>query len=120
MAWILIAGPYRTGAADADARATNLRALNRAALAVLRKGHTPVVGVNLVLPIAQEAPPAEYEAIVDPVSLEIAERCDAVLRIGGPSACADLEVERVRQRGGAVFRDVEEIPPTASAAANAP
>ncbi len=32
--WIMVAGPYRSGAADAAARAANLRALNAAALAV--------------------------------------------------------------------------------------
>jgi len=32
--WITAAGPYRSGAADADARAANLRALREAALAV--------------------------------------------------------------------------------------
>ena len=45
-----------------------------------------------------------------PLSLALADRCDAVLRIGGDSAGADQEVERIRGRGGAVYRGVDEIP----------
>jgi molybdopterin biosynthesis enzyme len=45
-----------------------------------------------------------------PLSLAIADRCDAVLRVGGVSIGADQEVERIRARGGAVYRSVSEIP----------
>jgi hypothetical protein len=49
--WIMIAGPYRTGAtSDAD-RERNLLALDRAGLEVLPKGHTPIVGVSVALPL---------------------------------------------------------------------
>ena len=43
--WIMIAGPYTSGGADAAAREENLRRLNRAALAVFEAGHVPIVGV---------------------------------------------------------------------------
>ena len=55
--WIMVAGPYTSGAANAAARAVNLRVLNEAALAVFRRGHVPVMGVNLALPIIEAAPP---------------------------------------------------------------
>jgi molybdopterin biosynthesis enzyme len=45
-----------------------------------------------------------------PLSLAAAERCDAVLRIGGASTGADQEVERIQARGGKVFYSVEELP----------
>jgi len=45
-----------------------------------------------------------------PLSLAAADRCDAVLRIGGPSTGADQEVERIRARGGAVYRSIDELP----------
>ncbi len=108
--WIMVAGPYRSGAADAEARATNLRALNEAALAVLRRGHLPVIGVNLALPIIEAAGPESFDVIMMPVSLAVAERCDAVLRIGGPSSGADAEVDRFRVRGLPVFHALDEIP----------
>jgi len=109
--WILIAGPYTTGAVGEAARAANLRALNRVAHAVLCKGHLPIVGVNAALPIIEAAGPESFDAIMMPMSLALADRCDAVLRVGGNSAGADAEVERVRARGGRVFTTLDEIPP---------
>jgi hypothetical protein len=84
--------------------------MNQAAYQVFRKGHVPVIGVNMALPVIQAAGPQMYEAIMMPLSLALADRCDAVLRIGGPSRGADDEVERVQARGGQVYRSVEEIP----------
>ena len=106
----MIAGPYRTGARSAQQRARNLRALNRAGLEVHRRGHVPVVGVNLALPIIEATGGSSYDEIMLPLCLALAERCDAILRLGGESPGADLEVERVRARGGAVYASVEEIP----------
>lgn len=108
--WIMVAGPYRSGAADADARAANLAALNAAALAVFRRGHVPLVGVNMALPVIEVAGPDSCDAIMMPLSLALAGRCDAVLRIGGASAGADAEVARFRERGLPVFRSVDELP----------
>ena len=108
--WIMIAGPYGTGAnTDAD-REANLLALNRAAYEVFRRGHIPIIGVNLALPVIQAAGPQMYEAIMMPLSLALADRCDAILRIGGSSRGADDEVERIRARGGPVYHSLEEIP----------
>ncbi len=106
----MIAGPYSTGARTADERAENLRVLNRAALDVHRRGHVPIIGVNLALPVIEVAGPAAYDEIMMPLSLALAERCDAVLRVGGTSAGADLEVERIRARGGAVYTSVADVP----------
>jgi len=77
---------------------------------VLRRGHVPIIGVNLALPIIEAAGPETYDQIMMPLSLAAAERCDAVLRIGGPSTGADQEVERIRARGGAVYRSIAELP----------
>jgi hypothetical protein len=108
--WIMVAGPYRTGARDAAERARNLRALNLATRAVHERGHVPIVGVNLALPIIEAAGAGSYDGILLPLSLALADRCDAVLRLPGESAGADREVERVRARGGAVYASVAEIP----------
>jgi hypothetical protein len=90
--------------------AANLRRLNAAALAVFQKGHTPIVGVNLVLPIIDGAGQESYSQIMQPLSLRLTERCDAVLRIDGASQGADEEVEAFRARGLPVFGSVDEIP----------
>ena len=108
--WIMIAGPYNTGAkTDAD-REANLLALNRAAYQVFCRGHIPIIGVNLALPVIQAAGPQMYDAVMMPLSLALADRCDAILRIGGLSRGADDEVDRVRAREGHVYLSVEEIP----------
>jgi hypothetical protein len=108
--WIMIAGPYSTGAKNDADREANLLALNQAAYQVFRRGHVPIVGVNLALPVIQAAGPQRYEAIMMPLSLALADRCDAILRIEGLSRGADDEVERVQARGGTVYHSAEEIP----------
>jgi len=108
--WILVAGPYTSGARTDAERAANLRVMNAAAHAVFRLGHVPMIGVNMALPIIEAAGPESFDTLMMPLSLALAERCDAVLRIGGPSAGADAEVERVRARGGQVFESLAEIP----------
>lgn len=106
----MIAGPYSSGGADAGERAARLRALNEAAYAVFQKGHVPVIGVNMVLPILDAIDGARYDDVMMPVSLALADRCDACLRIGGPSAGADEERDRIAARGGSVFSSIDEVP----------
>lgn len=108
--WIMIAGPYSSGGADAAARAANLRRLNGAAVAVFEAGHVPIIGVNLALPIIESAGRERFDEIMMPVSLALAERCDACLRICGASEGADAEVARFRKRGLPVYFDLGEIP----------
>lgn len=108
--WIMVAGPYTSGTGDPQVRAANLRAMNRAALEVWKRGHVPVIGVNMALPMIEAAGQDRFDAIMMPLSLALAERCDAVLRIGGASQGADREVELVRAKGGPVFTQVDEIP----------
>jgi hypothetical protein len=97
-------------------RAAALRAarhaeMNQAALAILRLGHVPVIGVNMALPIIAAAEGDVFDEVMMPISLALAERCDAVLRLGGPSQGADQEVARFRQAGKPVFRTLADIPP---------
>jgi hypothetical protein len=106
----MISGPYRSGTRTDAERDENLRAMNSAAYEVFCRGHIPVIGVNLALPVIEAAGSDSYDAVMMPISLALAERCDAVLRIGGPSAGADQEVELIRGRGGAVYHTVNDIP----------
>ena len=108
--WIMVAGPYRSGSSDPSVWAENLRALNRSAYAVLLRGHVPIIGVNLALPVIESAGQESYGQIMSALSLSLTERCDAVLRIGGASQGADDEVGTFLARGLSVFRSVEEIP----------
>jgi hypothetical protein len=73
-------------------------------------GHVPVIGVNMALPMIEAAGQGSFDELMMPISLALSDRCEAVLRIGGPSRGADQEVERVRARGGFVYRQLSDIP----------
>lgn len=107
--WIMISGPYSSGARSPEERAANLLALNRAAVEIFRLGHVPVIGVNMALPMIEAAGESAYEEIMMPLSLALADRCDACLRIGGPSQGADDEVERFRAADRPVYYSLDEL-----------
>ena len=108
--WVMISGPYTTGAKTRADRERNLAAMNRAAYEVFRRGHIPIIGVNLALPIIAASGTDTFDEVMMPLSLAMADRCDAVLRLEGASAGADEEVERIQSRGGKVYDAVEELP----------
>ena len=108
--WVMISGPYTTGAKTKTDRERNLTAMNRAAYEVFRRGHVPVIGVNLALPIVDASGADTFDEVMMPLSLAVADRCDAVLRLEGASTGADEEVERIQSRGGKVYYAVEELP----------
>lgn len=108
--WIMIAGPYSSGAVTKEERKANLDLMNSYALEVYRKGHIPVIGVNNVLPMIDVAGEDTYEELMMPISLALADRCDACLRVGGASVGADQEMETFHSRNMPVYLAVEEIP----------
>ena len=68
--WIMVAGPYRSGSSDPAVWAQNLRTLNRSALAILEKGHVPIIGVNLALPVIETAGQESYGQIMAALSMQ--------------------------------------------------
>jgi len=110
----MVSGPYRTGSTDPAVWAANLHRLNAAAYEVFRKGHVPVIGVNMALPVIDAAGLERYDDLMMPLSLCLTDRCDAVLRIGGHSRGADDEVARFQERNLQVFHSMDEIPDTSS------
>lgn len=112
--WIMISGPYTSGARDEAGRDANLLAMNLAAVEVLKAGHVPVIGVNMALPIIRAAGPQSFDSVMMPLSLALAERCDACLRIGGPSAGADAEAQLFRRSNKPVFQSITDIPPVSA------
>jgi hypothetical protein len=109
--WIWVCGPYATGGADKDQRAANLRILNEAAFEVFRRGHIPLIGANMTVPIIEAAglDDASHDIRL-PFSLALLERCDACLRIGGESRGSDIEVEAFEASGRPVFSSLSDIP----------
>jgi len=118
---ILIAGPYRSGTGDDPALiAANVSAMTDTALSVFRLGHIPVMGEWLALPLIEHAGSQRvgdevFNEIFHPIARRLVQRCDACLRIGGPSAGADEMVAIARQAGRLVFTRLEDLPPTVSA-----
>jgi hypothetical protein len=113
---ILVAGPYRSGTGDDPARlAANVQAMNETALALFRAGHLPVTGEALALPLIETAGGARpgdrvFDEIFHPVAERLLARCDAVLRIGGPSEGADRMVAQARAQGADVYTSTTDIP----------
>jgi hypothetical protein len=113
---ILVAGPYRSGTGDdPELIEANMRAMNEAALALFRRGHLPVTGEALALPLAALAGStrvgdAAFDEVFHPVARRLVARCDAVLRIGGPSVGADEMVALARKHGAAVFTSLDDVP----------
>jgi len=113
---ILVAGPYRSGTDDDPARiAANVAAMEACALPLYERGHVPVLGEWLALPVVHaagsQAPGDEvYDAIFHPHCERLLAHCDAVLRIGGASAGADRMVAAAEGRGLLIYRSLDEIP----------
>ncbi|MBN9342863.1 MAG: DUF4406 domain-containing protein [Holosporales bacterium] len=108
--WIMVAGPYTTNAPMAEQRHQNLMRLNQAAYAVYKKGHIPILGVNMALPMVEAVGEDHFEELMMPMSFALAKKCDAVLRLEGWSFGADAEVDAIIKQGGKVFRNLDEIP----------
>jgi len=113
---VLIAGPYLSGTGgDPEKIAANRARLERQALPIYERGHLPMLGEWLALPIIEAAggrAPGDpvYAAYQYPVAHRLLERCDVVLRVPGASAGADLDVARARERGLPVIADAAELP----------
>ena len=113
---ILVAGPYRSGTNDDPALIeANVAAMTEASLEVFRLGHLPVMGEWFALPLIEAAGSNAigddiFDEIFHPIAERVLARCDACLRIGGPSEGADRMVEVARSLGKSVFTDVAAIP----------
>ena len=113
---ILIAGPYRSGTHDDPALIRkNVQAMESYALALFRAGHIPILGEWLALPLvalagSEKIGDAAFNEIFHPIAVRLLEKCDAVLRVGGPSTGADEMVRVGRTLGLPIFSNPAEIP----------
>ena len=110
---ILIAGPYRSGTGgDPALIARNLERLEEAAAPIHRRGHVPMIGEWVALPILRgmdEADAADGDVMYE-TAHRLLQHCDAVLRLTGESVGADKDVEIALERGLPVYRSIDEIP----------
>lgn len=114
---ILIAGPYRSGTNDDPTlMRKNVQAMEYYALPIFRGGHIPIIGEWLALPLVDLAGSKEvgdqaFNEIFHPIAIRLLEKCDAILRIGGPSAGADEMVKVGLSLGLKIYTALAEIPP---------
>jgi hypothetical protein len=113
---ILIAGPYRSGTNDDPALIRkNVAAMEAYAVPIFHLGHIPVLGEWLALPLVELAGSSKlgdevFNEIFHPIATRLVEKCDAVLRVGGPSSGADEMVRVGRSLGLKIFMALAEIP----------
>jgi hypothetical protein len=113
---ILIAGPYRSGTNDDPALIKkNVQQMESYALPIFRAGHIPILGEWLALPLAELGGSKKlgddvFNEVFHPIAIRLLEKCDAVLRVGGPSSGADEMVRIGRSLGLAIYQTLEEIP----------
>lgn len=113
---ILIAGPYRGGTNDNPVlMQQNLDFLESVALPLFRKGHVPMIGEWVALPLlklagSQKPGDAVWDEIQYPVAHRLLQKCDAVLRLPGASKGADEDVRIAKELGLAVYFAVEDVP----------
>lgn len=113
---ILMAGPYRSRTDDNAAKMErNLRTLEEHALEVYRRGHLPLIGEWVALPLMSIAGSKRigdevYEEFAYPVASRLIDLCDGVLRIEGESTGADEDVRKALERGIPVYRSLSEVP----------
>ncbi len=113
---ILIAAPYRSGTNDdPEKMKANVDSMTDVALRLYRAGHMPLVGEWLALPLVERAGSYRvgdevFNEIFHPIAHRMALRCDACLRIGGPSTGADEMVRLAESLGQTIYHTVEDIP----------
>src|SRR5258705_5058530 len=114
---ILVAGPARGGTGDdPDAIARNIDAMTRAGLRLFERGHLPIVGEWLSMPLIAAAGSTRvgdeiYDRIQHPLAEDLLAHCDGCLRIGGESAGADHMVATARALGKPVWVSIDDRPP---------
>ncbi len=113
---ILVAGPLRGGTDDDPALiAANVARMEEAAVLLFEKGHLPIVGEWLSFPLIERSGSIRigdeaYERIQHPLGVRLVRKCDAVLRLPGPSSGSDLMVATAREAGIPVRQSIDDFP----------
>ena len=112
---ILVAGPYRSGTNDDPGLIQeNVNAMLDASLTLFRAGHLPVMGEWFALPLIEHAGSKQigdsaFNEIFHPIARRLVPKCDACLRIGGPSTGADEMVSLASKHGKIIFYSLSKV-----------
>ncbi|MBU0697299.1 MAG: DUF4406 domain-containing protein [Bacteroidetes bacterium] len=113
---ILISGPYRSGTNDDPIKMReNLNHLESVALPLFLKGHVPIIGEWLALPIMKLAGSNKtgdevWTSIQYPVAHRLLRKCDAILRLSGISKGADEDVRIAQELGMKIYYNLDDVP----------
>lgn len=113
---ILISGPYRSGTNDDPSlMQQNLNNLEAMALPLFKKGHVPMIGEWVALPLIHLAGSTKtgddiWNEIQYPAAHRLLEKCDAIFRIAGASKGADEDVHIAKEKGIPVYYNLDEVP----------
>jgi len=93
----------------------NVQEMESYALPIFHKGHIPILGEWLALPLVELGESRKigdevFNEVFHPVAIRLLGKCDAVLRVGGPSAGADEMVRVGQSLGLAIYATLAEIP----------
>lgn len=91
----------------------DVSSMREASLRLFEAGHMPVMGEWFREPLVSRSEfdrvdDETFHLIVHPLSERLLARCDALLRVGGPSASGDAIVALARARGLRVFFSLSE------------
>lgn len=112
---LLVVGPYSTGTVnDATARVANFKAMEECARDLQKAGHFPLLAEWVTLPLLRLAgsnavEDSVYETRFHEYAKQLLQRCDGVVRIGGPSQDADLIESVAAESGLTIFRGLDEV-----------
>ena len=88
----------------------DLLAMQEAALTLFDAGHIPLIGEWFASPMAAlPACGAAYEDLFQPLAERLLLRADAVLRLDGSSATADVVVRAARTQGMRIYYSLEDV-----------
>jgi hypothetical protein len=89
----------------------DLTSMREASMHLFRAGHMPVMGEWFSEPLVSGQELAGNDVadpVLHPLNERLLARCDAVLRVGGPSASGDALVARARARALRVFFNLKD------------
>ena len=91
----------------------DLTSMEEVASAIFDAGHVPVIGDWFTDPLIEQSEldsddDESLEQILQPMTERLLARCDAMLRVGGPSAAADAMAGAARARGLRVYFDLKD------------
>lgn len=110
---VLVAGPWSWQVGrDPALVARDGRYLGEVAASLLDAGHVAITGEMLALPViaASSRGAAPVDEIMHAIVARISRRCDACLRIGGPSRAADQAARIFEEVGLPVYQRLADIP----------